>query len=308
MKDNSQLKSLPDLYRQLHLQADWVQSFRGFTIVNLKDVNFKLPFHSGSFRPEWFSFLFVKDGAGEYSIDEHSFITTPHSVYFTNPSNYRTFSWTRIEDVFLITFDESFLMEYVGHDVYTEFPFLLTETISPKILDQQQYDELENLYLQIYREYNGSSVNKHKIHGHLLSVLLYRIKEYFWEGYNPIYEGNRSSQIVRSFKHLLAKHYRELNSGKVSSIFRTSDYAEAQNLHPNYLNSVIKTKTGKPVATWIADKTIAEAKALLQNTSITIKEITYRLGFSETAHFSNFFKKQTSQSPVEYRNALAAEK
>ena len=52
---------------------------------------------------------------------------------------------------------------------------------------------------------------------------------------------------------------------------------------------------------WIADKTIAEAKSLLQNSALSIKDITYKLGFSETAHFSNFFKKHTNISPVQYR-------
>lgn len=301
MKRNNHVKSLPELYRQLDLPTDWVRSTKGFTIVNLRDVHLDLPYRSSSFRPEWFSLLFVKDGTGQYTIDEQMFGIASQSVYFTNPSSYRTFTWNEIKDVILVTFDESYLMECVGSNVYAEFPFLLTENVSPKVLNKQQFLELEDLYQHVYREYNGNSDNKHKINGHFLSIILYRIKEFFWEDYNPFYEGNRSSQIVRSFKQFLAKHYRDLRSGKADSILRVADYAEAQNLHPNYLNSVIKAKTGKSVAAWIAGKSIAEAKSLLQNTSINIKEISYRLGFSETAHFSNFFKKQTKQSPVDYR-------
>jgi AraC-like DNA-binding protein len=79
------------------------------------------------------------------------------------------------------------------------------------------------------------------------------------------------------------------------------DYAEQQNLHPNYLNNVIKSKTGKPIGTWIAEKTIAEAKSLLQNSSISIKEIAYKLGFAESAHFSNYFSKHADMSPATYR-------
>ena len=160
---------------------------------------------------------------------------------------------------------------------------------------------MESIYLQIHQEYISQSSSKYKIIGHLLAVLLYKIKEYFWQDYNPIYEGNRSSQIVKSFKQLLEKHYRDLSSGKAEIAFRVQDYANAQNLNPNYLSNVIKTKTGKPIAVWIADKTIAEAKSLLQNSTISIKEITYKLGFSETAHFSNFFKKHTNISPLQYR-------
>ena len=60
-------------------------------------------------------------------------------------------------------------------------------------------------------------------------------------------------------------------------------------------------------ATSIAEveKMIGEAKCLLQNSSATIKEISYALCFSETAHFSNFFKKHTSISPIQYRKNLS---
>jgi AraC family transcriptional regulator, transcriptional activator of pobA len=299
--ETPEAKSLYDLYRHLNLPVELIQTSEGFTIHNLKEIGFKVPYQSPSFRPDYFSFLFIKDGIGKYTIDEHSFQAKSHSIYFTNPSNYRTFSWEKIEEIYLITFDETFLKKYISKDVFQDFPFLLTETIQPKIVTDDFYQSVENIYLQIHREYISNSSSKYKIIGHLLAVLLYKIKEYFWHDYNPIYEGNRSSQIVKSFKQLLEKHYRDLNSGKAEIAFRVQDYASAQNLNPNYLSNVIKTKTGKPIAVWIADKTIAEAKSLLQNSTLSIKEITYKLGFSETAHFSNFFKKHTNTSPVQYR-------
>jgi AraC-like DNA-binding protein len=137
--------------------------------------------------------------------------------------------------------------------------------------------------------------------GSLFVVLLLKIKEYFWHDYNPIYEGNRSSQIVKLFKRSLEKHYRDLVNDKVEKVFRLQDYAGLQNLHPNYLSNVIKSKTGKSIGTWIAEKTIAEAKSLLQNSSISIKEIAYKLGFTESAHFSNYFSKHAEISPATYR-------
>jgi len=299
--DNKEVKSLFNLYQHLNLPVDLIQTWEGFTIHNLKDIGFKVPYQSPSFRPDYFSFLFIKDGIGKYTINEHSFQAKPHSIYFTNPSNYRTFSWEKIEEIYLITFDETFLKKYISKDVFQDFPFLLTETVQPKVATDDFYQAVENIYLQIHREYLNPSSVKFKIIGHLLAALLYKIKEYFWHDYNPIYEGNRSSQIVKSFKQLLEKHYRELSLGKAETVFRVQDYASAQNLHPNYLSNVIKTKTGKSIAAWISEKTIAEAKSLLQNSSVSIKEITFKLGFSETAHFSNFFKKHTTTSPVQYR-------
>jgi len=64
-------RSLFDLYKQFGLPVDLLKSAKGFTINNLKDIDLQLPCQSVSFRPDYFSFLFVKDGAGNYSIDDH---------------------------------------------------------------------------------------------------------------------------------------------------------------------------------------------------------------------------------------------
>lgn len=301
--DNPESKSLFELYEKLNLRVDWIQPIKGFTINNLKDVGFVLPYQSPSFRPNYFSFLFIKNGKGKYAIDDHTFKVKTHSIYFTNPSNYRTFHWEKLEEVYLITFDETFLKKYVDKNVFSSFPFLLSETISPKIADNDFFNDIENVYLQIDKEYNKNITEKNKIIGHLLAVLLYKIKDYFWQDYNPIYEGNRSSQIVKYFKLQLEKHYRDLNRGNIEVVFRLQDYADAQNLHPNYLSNVIKTKTGKTISDWITQKTIIEAKILLQNDALSIKEIAYKLNFSETSHFSNYFKKQVGLSPNQFRKS-----
>ena len=56
-------------------------------------------------------------------------------------------------------------------------------------------------------------------------------------------------------------------------------------LHPNYLNTVIKSKTGKPVGAWITQKTIAEAKSLLGNSDISIKGNCLATGICRSAPF-----------------------
>ena len=201
----------------------------------------------------------------------------------------------------MATLSESFLKENVHADIFEEFTFLLAENVTPKVLNHEQFFEFEQLYQQIMKEYASASPYRNKLIGYLFVVVLLKIKEYFWNDYDPIQEGNRSSQIVKNFKRMLEKHYRNLSKGIADKVFRVQEYAEAQHLHPNYLNTVIKMKTGKPVGSWITEKTITEAKSLLTNSDISIKEIAYRLGFVESPHFSNYFKKYTNISPVVYR-------
>ena len=295
------VKDLHELYESMGLSSDAFESDSGFTIHSLQETFKKLPFTSVPFRPDYFSFLFVREAFGKYTIDDLSFNIQPGTVYFTNPGNYRIFEWHKIVDTCLITFNETYLIEYVHDQVYREFPYLLTETVEPRVLNATQFEAIRKLYSQIMIEYHEKSPYKNKIIGSLTVALLLKIKEYFFQDYNPIYEGNRSSQIVKSFKLNLENHFRELLGGKADKLLRVQDFADMQSLHANYLSSVIASKTGKSISTWIADKITTEAKVLLQNQELSVKEIATKLGFLEAAHFSNHFKKHTSMSPLEYR-------
>lgn len=304
MPDNAAFNTYPSLYatyKSLGLPVDAIDQSVDFTINNLAEIHNNAPFKSAVYRPSYFSFVFVKDANGKYITDDLTFDTVPGTIYFTNPGHLKAFEWFRVEELYLITFSESFLKENVHAEIFEEFPFLLAETVRPRTLDPEAFEEFEKLYLQILREYKGTSPFRKRIIGNLFVVLLLKIKEYFWSDYNPIYEGNRSSQIVKVFKENLEKHYRDLAEGNIQDVFQVQDYARLQSLNANYLSNVIKTKTGKSVSAWITDKTIAEAKSLLRNSSISIKEVAFRLGFSEANHFSNYFKKYTSLTPNAFR-------
>ena len=296
-----QFESLYTTYKSLGLPVEGIDPSIDFTINNLAEIHQELPFKSSVFRPGYFSFVFVKDAYGKYKTDDLVFDTVPGTIYFTNPGHHKAFEWFSMKELYLITLSESFLKENVHPDIFEEFSFLLAETVRPRTLNPEVFSEFEDLYQQILKVYHASSPYKNRIIGNLFVVILLKIKEYFWEDYNPIYEGNRSSQIVKIFKNTLEKHYRDLANGTAQTLFQVQDYARSQSLHPNYLSNVIKSKTGRSISAWITDKTISEAKSLLRNSSISVKEIAHQLGFSESAHFSTYFKKHTNLTPNAFR-------
>ncbi|WP_130735179.1 AraC family transcriptional regulator [Flavobacterium sp. J27] len=296
-------KNLYDTYSSMGLPVVTVSDNEGFTINNLQKLHPNLPFKSIGYRPNYFSFLFVKKAKGKYTTDDVSFNTEPGTIYFTNPGHFKSFEWYEIDEVYLITVTESFLKEHVHASIFKEFPFLLSETVYPQTLKEKDFNEFETIYLQIEKEFLSNSTFKNKIIGNFLVILLLKIKESFWNNYNPIYEGNKSSRIVKQFKKDLEQHFRELLSDKVDKQNRVKDFANLQNLHENYLNNVIKSKTGKSVSNWISDKIIIESKSLLKNSELSVKEIAFKLGFLELSHFSNYFKKHTQNTPEEYRKS-----
>jgi AraC family transcriptional activator of pobA len=83
------------------------------------------------------------------------------------------------------------------------------------------------------------------------------------------------------------------------------DYADALAVHVNHLNRVLKDATGHTTTALLADRLAQEARQLLKQSSWTVAEIADSLGFTDTAHFCHFFKRQTGVAPGDYR-VLAA--
>ena len=200
-------------------------------------------------------------------------------------------------------------MQTNGMEAYYEFPFLIAEVAPPHYPEPSVFAEFDKLGKQLLTEFESSSPYKFKVIGSLTVVLLLRIKEWFWKGYDPLHEADTGSAIALTFKRNLEHHFRELLSGMCDGeaspvenrLFQVQDYAEAQYLHPSYFSTVIKRKTGKSVNTWIAEKTISEAQTLLLRSSQSVQEIAFRLGFKDAAHFSRFFKKHAQCSPSQFR-------
>lgn len=55
---------------------------------------------------------------------------------------------------------------------------------------------------------------------------------------------------------------------------------------------------------WIIQNVITEAKYLLDNTDLSIKEIATKLNFPTQSFFGKYFKQYVGISPKEYRNKL----
>lgn len=60
--------------------------------------------------------------------------------------------------------------------------------------------------------------------------------------------------------------------------------------------------TGTSPLKYIIELKLNEAKRLLSNTAMTVKEIAYNLNFDNPDYFPVFFKKRTGLTPMEYRN------
>jgi AraC-like DNA-binding protein len=113
---------------------------------------------------------------------------------------------------------------------------------------------------------------------------------------------NASARVTSLFIELLERQF-PIESPQQKLRLRTAkDYAQRLAIHVNHLNKILKDNTGKTTTELISGRVIQEAKILLKQTDWNISEIANSLGFEEVSHFSNFFKKQTSYTPLAFRS------
>ncbi len=79
--------------------------------------------------------------------------------------------------------------------------------------------------------------------------------------------------------------------------------AAALNLNPAYLGQLILRCTGQTFHTLLLDTRISEACRLLKQTSHTIGEIAYMVGFRDVDYFSLKFRSRMAMNPNAYRSA-----
>ena len=80
--------------------------------------------------------------------------------------------------------------------------------------------------------------------------------------------------------------------------------AEQLHLSPKYFGDLVKKETGKTAQEYIQLKLIDMAKEKIFDTSKSISEVAYELGFKYPSHFTRLFKQQVGQSPNKYRSLL----
>ena len=83
--------------------------------------------------------------------------------------------------------------------------------------------------------------------------------------------------------------------------FGTHALASTLSMSVSQLYRKLKAITGQSIAGYIKEFRLSQAKILLENSDLTVGEISYRVGFTSPAYFSRIFKDQYHQSPTNIR-------
>ena len=111
---------------------------------------------------------------------------------------------------------------------------------------------------------------------------------------------NVNKDILVKFEKVLGNYFQSEITQTVG--LPTVKYcADQLHLSANYFGDLIKKETGKSAQEHIHLKVIDIAKERIFDTSKSVSEIAYELGFKHPQHFSRMFKNETGFSPNQFR-------
>ena len=171
-------------------------------------------------------------------------------------------------------------------------------------LSEEQYTFVENLLKSVEKRTNRENIcNSSRQKQHLTSelikswgqVICYELLNIYFsnEPQTPLPQ-DKKDKIFQNFMITLYRYYRQERD--------VTFYADKQCLSARYFSSVIKEKSGSSALQWIIQNVITEAKYLLDNTDLSIKEIATKLNFPTQSFFGKYFKQYVGISPKAYRN------
>ena len=105
--------------------------------------------------------------------------------------------------------------------------------------------------------------------------------------------GSSRDSVFSQFQRLVSQHHKDTHA--------VSDYADMIGVSTRALFAATEEKVHCSALKYLHKQISIEATRELLYTSCSIKEIAFKLGFADEPHFIKFFKRQTGETPLQFR-------
>lgn len=206
----------------------------------------------------------------------------------------QSFSFEKPENIVAWQFNKAFYC-IINHDVEVSCVGLIFYAPQPYtlvLLNDNERSVFELLLGVFIDEFNEKDKLQEEMLRSLLKRLIVKITRLYKQqsAFGAI--NQQDLDLFRQFNLIVEQRYKELHQVK--------DYATLLNKSPKTLANIFAEHKLSPLQI-IHERLYLEAKRMLIYTDDRLKDITFALGFEETAHFSRFFKKMDGDSPSNFR-------
>ena len=156
---------------------------------------------------------------------------------------------------------------------------------------------LWDLYKKSYDEFQKEYYSTEVIVAYIALILSYT-QIYYNRQFDS--RSNIYHKVIEDFYSNLKEYFNKEED--VTGLPSVAFFAQKANLSPNYFGDLIKHFTNESPIEHIHNFVLQRAKDMLKNTTYSISEISYSLGFDYPNYFARFFRKKTKMSPKVFRN------
>lgn len=222
------------------------------------------------------------------------------ALSFSNPLIPYKWEHTKALKGYYCIFDSTFFSQFGNFIQYEMFQPAGKPVYE---LSDEQAGQVKTCFQKMETELNSDYPHKYDVLRNLVFELIhFALKN---NPAVPVHKSpvNASQRIAAIFLELLERQFPIDDNHREIRLRTASAFAAQLAVHVNHLNRAVKENTGKTTSQLIQERLLQEARILLKHSSWPVSSIAFGLGFREVSHFNNFFKKETGQSPLQFRKA-----
>ncbi|MEP0212825.1 MAG: AraC family transcriptional regulator [Cellulophaga sp.] len=272
------------------------KSVEDFFCLKIEDLTKKVLKPITPSREESHTIIFVTKGSFKTKIGFKEYIITPNNIVILQAGAvFSTEQVSKNVKGFTCHFHPNILIGKFGNrSLVSDFEFLNNGNYPIININKQSRSEIINILERLVTEFKSNTKpNSDIIHSYIYTLLTELKILYGLSNFQP---QNASFQITSRF--------RMLANQKVKENLKVADFARMMNISPNHLNKSVKVSTLKSASEILEEIKLIEVKYLLYQSTLSISEISYEMGYLDPSYFTRFFKKREKISPTEFRKMI----
>lgn len=183
--------------------------------------------------------------------------------------------------------------DYKIRNLLSDFPFLNINSNPVIFVDDQSKNNFTMIFERLENEYKkGKECRIEVLRAYLITLFVELM---------PFFKDTPSSN--NDTAHIITEKFRKALTMYIYEKQKVEDYAIMLKISTNKLNKYVKSVTGENAHELLNEMILLESKVLLIQTSLSISEISYKLGQVHVGNFVRLFKSRTGKSPGEYRRS-----
>ena len=298
-------ETIEDFYRyKFNWMPDNLKNGMGhFNVFRMDEIAGKHPRPVPYSRKDFFK-ISLNIGSFRLSYADKVVEIQDQALVFSNPMI--PYKWEPLTEQeqsgYFCIFTESFFSQFGN---IKEYPVFQPGGQPVYCLTREQTAPIEHIFCRMHEEIKSDYAYKYDVLRNLTFELIHSALK-MQPARTSLYSGSVASTRISSlFMELLERQF-PIESPRQQILLQSpSAFATQLAVPVNHLNRALRETTGKTTSKIIAERVTQEARTLLMNTSWNVSEIAWTLGFEESSHFINFFRKNTDTSPGAFRSSGA---